>query len=97
MANSFLQVRVNETDKERASQILENLGTNLSTVVNMLIKQIILTESIPFEIKMGPQAGTVAGTAYTMPTAAAAAYDNSSTEYIENPVIKGIREEYEGI
>jgi len=31
---------------------LEKLGTNLSAVVNMMIKQIIITESIPFEIKM---------------------------------------------
>ena len=93
MANSFLQVRVNEDDKERASQIRENLGTNLSTVVNMMIKQIILTESIPFEVKMGPQAGTV----FPMPTAAAAAFDHRTSEMIENPVLKGIREEYEGI
>lgn len=32
--------------------ILEKLGTNLSAVVNMLIKQIIITERIPFEVKM---------------------------------------------
>ena len=40
-------------DKEKASAILEKLGTNLSAVVNMLIKQIIITEGIPFEVKMG--------------------------------------------
>ena len=91
MANSFLQVRVDENDKERASQILEHLGTNLSTVVNMLIKQIILTESIPFEIKMGPQAVNSS----FMPQSAAAAFENHSSDLIENPVIKGIREEYE--
>lgn len=50
--SSLLQVRTSAEDKEKASKILENLGTNLSTVVNMLIKQIILTESIPFEVKM---------------------------------------------
>lgn len=95
MANSYLQVRVNEEDKEKASQILDNLGTNLSTVVNMLIKQIILTQSIPFEIKMG-QSQVV-----PMPvTASAASYtkaESSGHRMIEDPVIKGIREEYEGI
>ena len=50
--SSMLQVRTNPIDKEKASAILESLGTNLSTVVNMLIKQIIITESIPFEIKL---------------------------------------------
>lgn len=49
---SLLQVRTSAEDKEKASEILEKLGTNLSAVVNMMIKQIILTEGIPFEVKM---------------------------------------------
>lgn len=54
MANtSLLQVRTSGEDKEKASEILEKLGTNLSAVVNMLIKQIIIKEVIPFEVKMG--------------------------------------------
>ena len=94
MANSYLQVRVNEEDKEKASRILDSLGTNLSTVVNMLIKQIILTRSIPFEIKMGPGAGMSAS--MTSPVAAAAAVGIGKREdMIENPVLQGIREEYE--
>ena len=50
MAKTFLQVRTDERDKEQASVILEELGTNLSSVVNMLLKQIIMTKSIPFEV-----------------------------------------------
>lgn len=50
--SSLLQVRTSAEDKEKVSKILENLGTNLSAVVNMLIKQIILTEGIPFDVKM---------------------------------------------
>jgi addiction module RelB/DinJ family antitoxin len=52
MANSYIQVRVDDSDKEKAGEILDGLGTNLSMVVNMLLKQIIMTEGIPFEIKM---------------------------------------------
>ena len=52
MEKTFLQVRTETKDKEQASIILEELGTNLSSVVNMLLKQIILTKSIPFEIKI---------------------------------------------
>lgn len=52
MEKTFLQVRTDTKDKEQASIILEELGTNLSSVVNMLLKQIILTKSIPFEIKI---------------------------------------------
>ena len=52
MAKTFLQVRTDERDKEQASVILEQLGTNLSSVVNMLLKKIIMTNSIPFEVRM---------------------------------------------
>ena len=57
MEKTFLQVRTNASDKEQASAILEGLGTNLSAVVNMLLKQIILTKGIPFDVKM-PQTYT---------------------------------------
>lgn len=61
MANtSLLQVRTSSEDKEKASEILEKLGTNLSAVVNMMIKQIILTESIPFEVKINHSAYSTA-------------------------------------
>lgn len=49
---TYLQVRTNEADKEAAGRILEQLGTNFSSVINMLLKQIVLTKSIPFDIKL---------------------------------------------
>lgn len=52
MSKTFIQVRAEEKDKELASEILDKLGTNLSTVVNMLLKQIIITKGIPFEVKL---------------------------------------------
>ena len=52
MSKKYIQVRAEENDKELASEILEKLGTNLSAVVNMLLKQIIMTKSIPFEVKL---------------------------------------------
>lgn len=52
MTDSFIQVRTNEEDKKKASEILGRLGTNLSAVINMLIRQIIETESIPFGLKL---------------------------------------------
>jgi addiction module RelB/DinJ family antitoxin len=59
MANtSMLQVRTDAGDKEKAAAILDSLGTNLSAVVNMLLKQIILTQSIPFEVKLDHSAYT---------------------------------------
>ena len=57
MADALIQVRTSEEDKELATKILAELGTNTSAVVNMLLKQIIRTRSIPFEIKLGPETG----------------------------------------
>ena len=47
-----INVNVDEKIKEQAKETLEYLGTNFSNVINMLLRQIILTESIPFEIKV---------------------------------------------
>lgn len=52
MSNTFIQVRTNEVDKEAAAAILDELGTNISAVVNMLLKQIIKTNGIPFEVRL---------------------------------------------
>ncbi len=88
MANSFLQVRVNEEDKEKAARILDSLGTNLSTVVNMLVKQIIITESIPFDVRLNKDS-------FTIPQAQSQSMENDHSLSDTDPVIKGIREEYE--
>lgn len=52
MADTFIQVRTNEADKAAVAEILAELGTNTSAVINMLLKQIIITKSIPFEVKL---------------------------------------------
>ena len=91
MANSFLQVRINEEDKEKAAEILEGLGTNLSAVVNMLVKQIIMTESIPFDIKMPRKPEP---SAYAHPHQASIEVSHKSTS-TGDPVIDGIKEEYD--
>jgi addiction module RelB/DinJ family antitoxin len=43
MAGTYIQVRTDEMDKKRAVEILDELGTTMSAVVNMMLKQIILT------------------------------------------------------
>ena len=48
----LLQVQISAKDKEKSSAILQKLETKLSVVINMLIKQIIITEGVPFEVKM---------------------------------------------
>lgn len=48
---SAISVQVDTHDKEIANSILKNLGLNMSTFVNMAIKQLIYTDGLPFEVK----------------------------------------------
>lgn len=50
-ATSAINVQVNAKDKKEATLILKNLGLNMSTAINMFLKQIIKTDGIPFEVK----------------------------------------------
>ncbi len=45
-----ISVQVDSKDKEIASGILKNLGLNMSTYVNMAIKQLINKDGVPFEV-----------------------------------------------
>lgn len=44
--------RVEPETKQKAEEILDQLGIPASVVINMLYKQIILTNSIPFSISI---------------------------------------------
>ena len=48
---SAISVQVDTHDKEVANNILKNLGLNMSTFVNMAIKQLIYKDGLPFEVK----------------------------------------------
>lgn len=45
-----IQVRTNERTKRTAQQILEKLGLDLSTAINIYLVQIIEKKGIPFEV-----------------------------------------------
>lgn len=47
---SAINVQVDARDKELATNILKDLGLNMSTFINMAIKQVIKKDGIPFEI-----------------------------------------------
>ena len=54
MATTTISVQIDYKDKIVATQILKDLGLNMSTFVNMAIKQLIKEDGIPFEIKNKP-------------------------------------------
>ena len=47
-----INVRVDEADKQSAEQVLKQLGMPMSTLVTLLLKQVSLTKSIPFDISL---------------------------------------------
>lgn len=51
MATIPTQIRIDETTKKQAVELLEGLGLNLSDAVNMFLRQVILHDGIPFDVK----------------------------------------------
>lgn len=47
---TIISVHVDRQDKELATGILSDLGLNMSTYVNMAIKQLIYKNGVPFEM-----------------------------------------------
>lgn len=45
-----ISVQIDKKDKELATNILNNLGLNMSTYINMAIKQLINKDGVPFEV-----------------------------------------------
>lgn len=44
-------VRINDKIKDEVTPILDDLGLSLSEAINVFLRQVIMTESIPFTIK----------------------------------------------
>lgn len=51
MATVQMQVRVDESTKKQATELLSGLGLNMTDAINMFLKQIILQDGLPFEVK----------------------------------------------
>ena len=48
----IVQARTPESVKENATNILEKLGLNMSTYINMALNQLIIQEGLPFSVKL---------------------------------------------
>ncbi len=51
MATTNLNVRVDENLKKNAEELLNELGMNMSTAINVFLRQLVRVHGIPFEIK----------------------------------------------
>lgn len=45
-----INIEIDKKDKELATDILNNLGLNMNTYINIAIKQLIIKNGIPFKI-----------------------------------------------
>ncbi len=78
---SNVMARVEPHVKEEAEQVMNQLGISASTVINMLYKQIIMTQSIPFSL--------------TIPKDYIARDEMSKSEF-DNMIAKGIKQAKDG-
>ena len=52
MGTTTLNIRTDKDVKEQAEKIFEALGLNMSTAVNIFLRQAIREKGIPFEVKL---------------------------------------------
>lgn len=52
MTNGVINVHVDPKDKKEATSILKDLGLNMTTLINMTLKQVIKRKAIPFEVAL---------------------------------------------
>ncbi|MCF7924880.1 MAG: type II toxin-antitoxin system RelB/DinJ family antitoxin, partial [Candidatus Izimaplasma sp.] len=50
--NTYINVRVDEETKKEVEDILDILGINMSTAVDLFLNQIILNKGLPFKVKL---------------------------------------------
>ena len=50
LTNSVINVHVDPRDKVEATKILKDLGLNMTTLINMTLKQVIKRKAVPFEV-----------------------------------------------
>lgn len=54
MATTNLNVRVDDAVKKEAEQLLSELGMNMSTAINIFLRQMLRVHGIPFDITADP-------------------------------------------
>lgn len=52
MKTAMVSMRIDAETKNKAERVLSDLGINMSTAFNMMCRQVILQNGIPFSVKM---------------------------------------------
>ncbi len=78
MESANLNIRIDKDVKTQAEKIFEALGLNMTTAVNIFLRQSIRENGIPFDVKLSVPNET---TASAIKEGRALAYDNSKKGY----------------
>lgn len=54
MAQAMLSVRLDSDDKKSFEEFCEQTGMNVSLAINMFIKNVLMEQKLPFEVKADP-------------------------------------------
>ena len=52
--SSNLYVRIEPDVKEQAEKVFDGLGISMSNAVGLFLKQVVINQAIPFELKLAP-------------------------------------------
>ena len=78
MESTNLNIRTDKEVKAAAERIFEELGLNMTTAINIFLRQTIRENGIPFELKLNtPNAATIAA----IEEGRKLAYDKSAKGY----------------
>ncbi len=78
MESANLNIRIDKDVKTQAEKIFEALGLNMTTAVNIFLRQSIRENGIPFDVKLSVPNET---TASAIKEGRALAYDSSKKGY----------------
>lgn len=90
MGSTNLNIRTDKEVKDAAEKIFSELGLNMTTAVNMFLRQTIRENGIPFELKLNvPNAQTIAA----IEEGRRLAYDSTAVGYTSMEDLKAALDE----
>ena len=93
MANSLVQLRIDEKLKAEVTDIYEELGLDLPTAIRMFLKRSVQERGIPFSMKL-PDSPTAEEAIQAMRTMSISAEENGISDMSLDEINKEIQEKH---
>ena len=86
MTSLNINVRVDANDKKSFEQFCTGIGMDVSTVINMFIKEVLREQKLPFEVRTNDFAATISKKLKE----AEFEMDNTSKKYFKDEVLESM-------